>query len=204
MMKRTIFTLLVPALLGLAMGAGPNESDGTYKIDTENSKLEWEGSKVTGQHFGTIQIKEGSFDVKNGKPANGKVTVDMTTIENKDLSGKSKKKLEGHLRSADFFNVEEHPTSTFELKKIEEIEETKKGFDHQVTGDLTIKGITKEISFPARIKVEEGKLAAYSDFGIDRSRWEVKYGSASFFDNLGDKMIYDEIRFKVKVLAKKQ
>ncbi len=165
------------------------------------SKVEWTGEKVTGKtEKGTLRFKEGTFTLKGGEVTGGTAVLDMTTIEPTSLTGDYKKKLADHLKSPDFFEVEKYPTATFAIDEVTSTEETKEKYTHQVTGNLTMKGITKEIEFPARIEKKEGKVFVYSSFPIDRSRWKIKYGSDSFFDDLGDKMILDEVKLQLKAV----
>jgi len=174
----------------------------SYKVQ-DGSKLMWTGNKVSGSHNGEIMIKSGNL-VKEGEKMTGDFTVDMTSINCLDLEGDYKGKLEGHLASADFFNVEEHKTATFEITKVRPVRTMEEGnTTHKVTGNLTIKGITNEIEFPASIKFDGDKFMADAAFDIDRTKWDVKYGSGGFFDGLGDKMIYDDIEFELSLVGAK-
>lgn len=170
----------------------------TYTVDSEASTLAWVGKKVTGQHNGEITIKSGSVDFSKTK-LDGSFTIDMTSINVLDLEGEYKGKLEGHLKSDDFFSVEKFPTAKFEITKAT----TKGNGEFDVTGNLTIKGITNPVSFPAKVTTtSEGLLKATADIVFDRSKWDVKYGSGSFFDGLGDKMIYDDVELSLELIAK--
>ena len=168
-----------------------------YQIDTKSSKLEWSAKKVTGAHNGTIQITGGKIMVDHGTIGGGSFEIDMGTITCTDMEGEYKEKLEKHLRSEDFFNVADHPTAKLEMTKVE-----RGAAGSTVTANLTIKGITNAITFPARVRMEGGSLDAHAEFQIDRSKWQIKYGSGTFFEDLGDNLIYDEIRFKVTLSAK--
>ena len=154
------------------------------QIKTNTSKVVWKGYKVTGSHHGTISIKSGSLTFTNEKLTSGEFTIDMTTISNADLTGKYKDKLEKHLKSDDFFEVSNFPTATLTFDKVNE---TKKNTYH-ITGDLTIKDITNPIEF--NIVIDGNK--ATTSLKIDRTKFNVKYRSTSFFENLKDKAIYDE------------
>lgn len=201
-MKKFTALAIAFSFVGLAFNTPENKSD--YNLDNKASKIEWTGKKISGQHYGTVAIKEGTIKVKDGNITGGEVTIDMNSIENLDLSGEYKQKLEGHLKSPDFFNTEEYPEATFKIKKVVKIkDENEKGATHMVTGDLTIKGITNEIEVPSYIQFKDDKLVSYADFSIDRTKWKVKYGSGEFYDDLGDKMIYDDINFKLKIAATK-
>ena len=161
----------------------------TKKVNVEKSKIEWLGKKVTGQHNGTINLKDGALVFKKDKLAGGNFTVDMTTINTTDLTGEYKGKLDGHLKSEDFFGVEKFPTATLVFKTVAD-----KGNNvTTVTADLTIKGITNPITFD--ITTNNG--SATTKLIVNRAKYDIKYGSGSFFDNLGDKTIYDDFELDV-------
>lgn len=187
------------ALAFAAFSFAGNGEKGTYTVDNKLSNLEWVGKKVTGEHTGTIMVKEGNIMVENNMIKGGTILFDMNTINCTDLEGEYKGKLEGHLKSEDFFNVASHTTAKLEIKS------AKKGSGedmYDVTADLTIKGITHPITFPAVIKMENGKLVAIGSVDIDRTKYSIKYGSGQFFEGLGDKMIYDDFTVKFKLGAK--
>jgi polyisoprenoid-binding protein YceI len=154
------------------------------EIKTDASKVVWKGYKVTGSHEGTISIKSGDLIFEGDKLTGGEFVIDMTSITVTDLEGDYKGKLEGHLKSDDFFGVANHPTASLVFSSVEPSGKNA----YNVTGDLTIKGITKPISFS--ISIYGSKATA--SLKIDRSQYDVKYGSTSFFDGLKDKAIYDE------------
>lgn len=181
-----INSFLVTILLfsiSLAVGAQ------TKKIDIKKSTIHWVGKKIAGQHDGTIDFKEGSLTFKNSKLTGGNFTVDMTTINATDVEGKTREKLNGHLKSEDFFGVEKHPESTLNFTKVTEKE---KGI-YTVTADMTIKGIANSVTFDLSVK----ENSASADFKVDRTKYDVKYGSKSFFDGIGDKAINDEFELQV-------
>lgn len=202
-MKKTLIkcmNIIGIACMVLFSTANAQKSEsGTYAVNVKASSLAWKGTKVTGEHIGTILLKNGKIDVTNGKITGGEYEIDMTTITNTDQEGEWKAKLEGHLKSDDFFSVEKHPVSKLVITKAEALKDN----NYNVTGKLTIKGITNEITFPAVITLNQNKLAGSADFNIDRTKWDVRYGSGKFFEGLGDKMIYDDINFKVKLEATK-
>lgn len=178
-----------------------------YNVNTEESVIDWTGSKPTGKHTGTIKISEGEFAVKNDSVESGKFTLDMNSITVTDLeTGNGKEDLEGHLKglgkeeTADhFFNVNKYPTGTFEITGI-----TQEEGKTMVEGNLTLKETTKNIKFPATITVTPEAVTLVSEsFKIDRTLWKVNYSSKSIFDNLGDKYVDDEIEIKVNVKAAK-
>jgi polyisoprenoid-binding protein YceI len=171
-----------------------------YTVKNNISSLEWTGEKVTGSHEGTIEVKEGNIVVNNGNITSGTLIIDMnsivvTDIEDAEMNGK----LKGHLQSDDFFGVEAHPTSTLKINKVEK----KEGDQYTIFADLTIKGHTEKVEIPATIKMDGNKLVAIGETEIDRTKFGIRYGSGSFFDNLGDKTIYDNFKVKFKVGAMK-
>lgn len=154
------------------------------EIKTDVSQVVWKGYKVTGSHEGTIAIQSGSLIFEADKLTGGEFVIDMTTINTTDLDGEAKGQLEGHLKSEDFFGVEAHPTATLVFTNV-----TSSGKNaYTVTGDLTIKGKTNPINFT--ISIYGNKATA--SLKVDRTKYDVKYGSTSFFDGLKDKAIYDE------------
>jgi polyisoprenoid-binding protein YceI len=161
---------------------------GSQKVDASKSTVKWLGKKVTGEHYGTISVKEGSLEVANGKVTGGKVVIDMQSIVSEDLKDAGyNAKLVGHLKSDDFFSVASFPTAELVVTKVES-----NGNSHTFSGNLTIKGITNPATFTATSS-KDGKSIVYKGaLTVDRSKYNVKYGSKSFFDNLGDKVIYDE------------
>ncbi|MAT54840.1 MAG: lipid-binding protein [Saprospirales bacterium] len=195
----TIFQalMLTVAFVGMSFTVANVE---TYRVDTAQSQLTWKAYKVTGEHEGTINLKSGNLQFQDGKLTGGSFIIDMTSINNTDMEGKMKAKLEGHLKSADFFDVENHPTASFVITKA--ISRGTPG-DYKIVGNLTIKNHTKEIKFLAKVNEEGGKLVAEADITVDRADFDVRYGSGSFFDDLGDRTIYDEFDVHVKLVATK-
>ncbi|WP_425391856.1 YceI family protein [Ekhidna sp.] len=170
------------------------------KVNTAESVITWTGKKVVGKsHNGTLKLKEGALQMDGNKLTGGSFVIDMNSLNNEDLSGEWKAKLEGHLKSDDFFSVETYPTAEF---VITEAKSTGKN-SYDITGDVTIKGKTETISFPATIKENGGNYEATADLSFDRSKFDVKYGSDSFFDDLGDKVIEDNIDLSVKLIVGK-
>lgn len=162
------------------------------KVDASKSTINWVGKKVTGSHEGTITLKEGTLIFKGKKLVGGNFTVDMTTINTTDLEGKGKANLDGHLKSDDFFGVEKFPTATLVFKSIGE----KGNGVYSVTADLKIKGKTESIKFDITV----GKNTAETTLKVDRTKYDIKYGSGSFFSDLGDKTIYDDFDLTVKLV----
>ena len=170
-------------------------SQENFKVDVENTALNWKGHKPTGSHTGTITLASGDIVLKNNKIIGGNFVTDMNTIKDDDGS----EKLEGHLKSEDFFEIAVYPTSKFEI-----IETANKGEKIHVTGNMTIKGITKQITFPATLSVNNNLVTLTSDsFKINRADFNVKYKSKTFFNDLKDKFVNDEFDFQLTITAKK-
>lgn len=160
----------------------------TQKVDFAKSVVNWTGKKVTGEHHGTIAIKEGNLEEKNGKITGGKIVMDMPSIADHDLTDAGMNaKLIGHLKSDDFFGVVTFPTSELVITKADA-----NGNNYTFTGSMTIKGITNPVTFMASSS-KDGKNTIYKGtLRVDRSKYNVRYGSKSFFNDLGDKVINDE------------
>lgn len=161
------------------------------KVNVEKSTITWNAKKVTGEHSGTVNLKEGNLIFKSGKLAGGNFIVDMTSLANTDLSGDWKTKLEGHLKSDDFFSTEKFKTSTLVFKTIA----AKPNGVYTVTADLTIKGIINPVTFDLAVK----ENTATSVLKIDRTKYNIKYGSKSFFESIGDKAINDDFDLTVNL-----
>ena len=194
-MVKTLLTTL--AVLGLSF-PGTKGVEKTYQVDTEASTVTWVGKKVTGKHTGTISIQEGSLNISTEHFSTGSIVMDMTSIHNTDMSGEMAAKLEGHLKSDDFFGVSNFPTSKLVIKRIV----PQGGTDFKVVGEITIKQTTKEIKFPATIEMDDNQFKATAKITIDRTDFDVRYGSGSFFDGLGDKTIKDNFDLEVSLVAK--
>lgn len=165
----------------------------TKQVDAAKSSINWVGKKVTGSHEGTIGLKSGTLIFKKDKLTGGTFTADMTSLTVTDLkTGKGKENLEGHLKADDFFGTEKFPTSLLVFKKIA----PKAAGIYTVSGDLTIKGITKPITFDLAIDA----TTATTTLKVDRTKYDIKYNSGNFFQNLGDKVISDEFELKVALL----
>ncbi|MBT8393890.1 MAG: YceI family protein [Flavobacteriaceae bacterium] len=172
-----------------------------YTANGSESTIEWTGFKPTGKHNGTIGIENGTLTLNNGKLESGSFFIDMNSIIDLDIPSDDEKngKLVGHLKSPDFFDVEKYPTAAFTITGVEEMEGKT-----MLSGNLTLKEKKNNVTFPVMISTEGDNLSITSEvFTIDRSKWDVKYGSKSFFDNLGDKFINDDIELKINVKATK-
>ena len=170
------------------------------KVNASKSELTWLGKKVTGEHTGKIALKEGVLTLDGAKLSGGKLVADLTSITCTDLTDKSyNDKLIGHLKSDDFFSVEKHPTATFVITKAT----PKSAGVYDVTGDLTIKGITKPVTLPVTVTASATGAEATGKLVVDRSKYDIKYNSKSFFEGLGDKMIHDDFTIDFKLVAAK-
>jgi hypothetical protein len=189
-MKKILLIVLL-FIATITVGFSNNPVDGI--IDIDKSTVIWMGKKVTGAHEGTVKLKSGNLEMEDGVLVGGQFDIDMNTIKNTDIGGGGAAKLEGHLKSDDFFGVENHPVAKLVITDV-----SAKGTlgDYKVVADLTIKGITKSIKFYTNLS----DTAATAEIIIDRTDFDVRYGSGSFFDNLGDKTIYDEFTLKVNLV----
>jgi polyisoprenoid-binding protein YceI len=187
-MKKTIFNSALIVLVTLTGASFTTLSEKAVNI--KDSKITWKGYKVTGEHEGTINIKQGNLTFADHQLTGGTFVIDMSSITVTDLEGEYKGKLEGHLKSADFFGVENHPTASFKITKVEG-----KDTNLKVTGNLTIKNITNPITFDMIVT----ESSATANLKVDRSKFDVRYGSTSFFDGLKDKAIYDEFDLNVNL-----
>ncbi|SHI34439.1 Polyisoprenoid-binding protein YceI [Mesonia phycicola] len=187
MKNRLLKTLGVTAIF-LAMISFTSNPIKKKNIRIKESNIEWKGEKLTGSHEGTLTFKEGFLEMENKNITGGEFIVDMSSITATDLSGEGKQKLEGHLKSDDFFGVKKHPTAKLLIKKA-----TKTDNVYKIMADLTIKGKTNSVTFDLYMKDN----TATTHLTIDRTKYNIKYGSGSFFDNLGDKTIYDDFELDI-------
>ncbi|GAB3930085.1 YceI family protein [Larkinella terrae] len=171
----------------------------TYNIDVDKSVLTWNGKKVTGEHTGPVKAEKGYLTLSGNQLKGGVVSIDLRTITSTDLKDNKEyhDKLINHLKSDDFFSVEKHPVATFKITKVKPVN----GNVSDVTGDLTIKGITNPVTFPVTVAVSGNTLNATGKATINRAKFDIRYGSKSFFDNLGDKVIYDDFTVDLNIVA---
>lgn len=179
--------LLITLFSGLLIGAQEK------KININESKIKWIGKEITTKiHFGSLKFNNGKIILNNDQIVGGDFSVDMKSLVDKDLSGKSKQYLENHLKSDDFFGVEKYPTASLNISSSNKISNN----EHKINGILTIKNIAHPISFVLTFN----DLGAIAKMTFDRSKYDVKYRSASFFSDLGDKLIYDDIDVEVTLI----
>ena len=172
-----------------------------YMATPSSSTIEWKGFKPTGSHNGTIALSSGEFTMSNGTIESGTFMIDMGSLVVLDIPAEDEGngKLAGHLKGADFFDVEQYPNATFEVTGMNETDGAT-----MLSGNLTLKGVENNITIPVTVSETDNTVTLTSDvFTIDRSKWNVKYGSKSFFDDLGDRFINDDIELKINVMAKK-
>ena len=192
-----MFTALASCNLNTSQSLSSNDtvrqaSDATYTINPDQSIIVWTGREVTtSKHFGNIYFASGQFEVKSGLISSGEFVVDMTTIDNQDLPEERRPRLEAHLKSDDFFSVESHPTALLSILSSESVAEGK----WMVSGELTIKTFTHPVEFEMSNSNDGWK----ANLVFDRSKYEVKFRSGSFFENLGDKLIYDDIELAINL-----
>ena len=183
-------------------GNEPYTSSGmvtSHVVLDEASSIIWEGSKIVGgKHVGTIAIEESSLTFNGTDLIGGSFVIDMTSIKNSDLDGGSAAKLEGHLKSEDFFGVSKYPNSTFHISDVKPGDEAD---EYHVTGDLTIKSTTLPITFPVVISWDADRAIAKAKISVDRADFDVRFGSGRFFDGLGNKAIKDEFTLDITLVS---
>ncbi|HMI03271.1 MAG TPA: YceI family protein [Pedobacter sp.] len=168
-----------------------------FKVVSTESDISWTGRKVTGAHNGTIDIKAGSLEVNDGKLKAGSFSIDTTSIKILDITDPATNtQFSGHLFSEDFFATDRFPEAKFEITGVAET-----GDSSQITGNLTIKGITHPVSFPADVNITKESITASGKILVDRTRYDMKFRSGNFFLNLGDTLIYNEFELDVKLTA---
>ncbi|MGB3587559.1 MAG: YceI family protein [Tunicatimonas sp.] len=196
-----------------------------YAVNTSESQLMWVGFKPTGRHNGTIGIQDGSISVMNGDVVGGKFTIDMNQINVEDLEGEYKDKLTNHLRSDDFFSVEEHPIATFEITSVESYSSEVAANDsddkmklvvndeevdeysiesptHTISGNLMIRGETLNVTFPANVNINNGQVTAKAKFNIDRTKWGVNFREENGYEaRAKDELIYDTVNVGFDITA---
>ena len=189
-MKKPFRLLLSISLLLLTLGFTQAQS---LTADTAQSNIRWYGEELTGKtHFGDLKFKSGQIEVQDGVITSGTFVVDMSSLSVEDLSGGGKARLEGHLKSDDFFSVDKHSQATLKINQKAKVE----GDVQNLTGELTIKGIQHPIDFTMTLGANNSAVAQLT---FDRSKYNVRFRSGSFFENLGDKLILDDIKMEVSL-----
>lgn len=187
--------------------AAPGFLPDYFKVDLAASTVKWTGSKITGSsHDGLVKLKAGQVEVSHGMLNGGNFEIDMNSITNDDLkdSPKDQAKLVGHLKSDDFFDTKKFPTALFKITSVKPLTPAKAGDPtHEITGDLTLKGKTLPTTFQAIVTLKEAAAEASATLKIDRTKWDIRYGSGKFFTNLGDRVIKDEFTMDLKLVAAK-
>ena len=170
------------------------------KVNKKNSTVIWTGSKPTGSHTGNMNIKSGYLTYDHGKVVGGNFVIDMKSITCSDIESEKKNQyLVDHLKDADFFNVAKFPEASLTIIRVQKLKENQ----FQMLADLTIKGITKPVSFTADLSVNGNSYNAIAKIIIDRTKWGVEYKSGNIFKDLGDKIIYDDIEFDIFLVSEK-
>ncbi|MFN8345985.1 MAG: YceI family protein [Spirosomataceae bacterium] len=194
---KSIFAATLVVLSFSVVAKPGKKASQTLKVNTEASTFNWLAKKLTGEHSGTVKIQSGNLVTDGNKLTGGDFTIDLNTIKDTDIQGDFAGRLETHLKSADFFDVAKFPTSTLKITKAV----AKGGENYDLTGDLTIRGTTQSITFPAVVKITGKAASASAKFDVDRTKFGLTYRSKSFFENIGDKMIYDNFTVEVKLTA---
>jgi len=202
-MKKLSMSILSLAFAVSAIAGGVENKEKVVTVNPDASTIEWRGSKVTGEHNGHVDVRQGNIVLdEKGNLKSAYVQVDMNSMTNEDLDADTQQKLIGHLKSDDFFSVEKYPYAEIKLNSFKPGE---KSGTYIASGDLTVKGKTQPISFPFTYNNNGGDFTANGTLTFDRSKYDVRYGSPSFFNDIGDKAIHDdvELKFTIKGSAKK-
>jgi polyisoprenoid-binding protein YceI len=184
--------------------SAPEPQDGEYRIDPENSRLEWIGRNLGKRHNGWIAVRNGALLISGNKLAAGSIVLDMNSITNLDLQDPTwRDMLVLHLKSEDFFAVERFPDAAFRLNGWEASPgAASEAPDGVATGDLTIRDVTRPVSFPAIVATQpDGTIKAHAAVEIDRTLWNVCYGSCRLFERLGMHLVHDMISLELFVSA---
>lgn len=173
----------------------------SFVVNKDQSTVKWNGKKVGGEHYGTIKFSSGTLQVNNGQVSTGVFEMDMTSIVCEDITNEgTNQRLVNHLKSDDFFSVESNPTSRMSITGVKKTS----GNEYEFSGNLTIKGITNPITFKATTDVSGSTLRASGVMVVDRAKYDIKFRSGSFFQNLGDNLIYDDFTLDFSLVANVQ
>lgn len=172
-------------------------------LNLNRSTVAWEGTKVTGAHDGTIGLKSGELYIVDDQIVGGNIVLDMNQIVVLDIENpETNARLRGHLESDDFFSVATFPEATFEMAKLVKHDNVPEGEpNYSISGNLSIKGITHGVTFPAHVRKNNGVITARADFDLDRTQWDIRFRSGRFFENLGDNLIHDNFNLKLDIVA---
>ncbi|MBZ9628097.1 YceI family protein [Psychroflexus sp. CAK57W] len=220
MKKNVINSMLVLSLIALALScksdkktetsdekktAETSEMATTYKVDVDQSKIKWIGSKPAGEHNGTVSLSEGTLTANGDELVGGTIVIDMTSVDVLDLEGQDKKDLENHLmgysngKEDHFFNATKYPEANFEITGVNTVEN-----QTMLSGNLTLKDTTKNITFPVQVSMNEADdslVLLSDDIILDRTEWGIKFMSKSFIENLGDNFVSDEMKIAFDLTA---
>ncbi len=189
---------IIAIILSLVVFFPTEKNTAPATVNKSESSVMWKAAKVTGEHWGYVPIADATLDYSNGKITGGSFEMDMVNLTVEDLTDpKSKGNLTNHLKSDDFFSVEKFNTASFKITDAK----SSNGKDYVISGNLTIKGISQPISFPAKVSTSGNKLTAEGDITFDRTKFDIKFRSGNYFENLADKLIYDDVNLKVKLVA---
>ena len=173
----------------------------SFTVNNQQSSVKWNGKKVTGEHYGSINFNSGTLQAKDGQVSGGMFEMDMNSITVEDITDENTNaRLKGHLKSDDFFSVNAHPVSRLNITSVKKLS----GNEYEFTGNLTIKAITHPITFKATTSVNGSTLQAEGRMVVNRAQYDIKFRSGSFFQNLGDNLIYDEFTLDFKLVAQQQ
>ncbi|MGZ2371257.1 YceI family protein [Ancylomarina sp. YFZ004] len=204
MKKIGLFILMGLLFINNVDAEGPAKNVKEFKVQVSESKVFWTGKKLSGEHVGVISLNNGEIVLDGDKFVGAKINIDMSSIICTDITNADyNQKLVGHLKSDDFFSVAKFPESNFQATQFDAISGAKSGeANYTVKGMLSIKGVSHEISFPAKLEIKNDILQIDATLSVDRTKWDIKYGSGSFFDGLGDKMIHDKFNLKFQLVSK--
>jgi polyisoprenoid-binding protein YceI len=199
-MKMKFFAALAAVMM--TVSASSQLKDGKYIVDYKGSSITWSAQKVTGSgHTGTVRVSSGNVVVTKNAISSAKVNVDVNALAVTDIpAGEMNSNLVNHLKSPDFFDAAAHPDAKFEITSVKEAKD-KEGNTHSVTGKLTIKGITQDVTFPAKVSSNGSSITIAGSMTFDRSKFEIRYGSTSFFNDLGDKAINNDVKLTFNLIA---
>lgn len=210
-MKTNIYSRVIARICCLFLLIGTSfpatspadQSKPTFVLNSKESYLTWTGKKITGSHIGRVSIKSAAPIIEGSTLKGGDFVVDMESLVDEDLKDQAlNSKLISHLKSEDFFNVAKFPVAELRLTSVEPIANAKVGEpNYTLHGNLTIIGVTNPISFPAIVNIGKSRATATTKIILDRTRWNLRYGSGKFFAGLGDKLIYDEFTVEVNIVG---